>query len=436
MTTLTMNRAHTTAAVEPQETMTTTCAIVGGGPAGAVLALLLARQGIDVTLLEKFSDFDRDFRGDTIHPSTLDLLDQMGLAERVLAIPHGELRAVAFSVPGGMVKLAEFKDLKVKYPFIAMVPQSDFIDFLVAEAQQYPNFHLHMSATVHELIEEGGTVRGLTYDDRAGRHELRALLTVGADGRFSKVRHLLSSQSVKAAGSVDIVWFRLPRLPEDGEMPLGSSGPGVAVVCLPRPSDWQLGYILLKGSYKDFQAQGVEHLQAEVAHYLPPLAGRVKQLTDWKQVAFLSVESSRVKQWWRPGVLLLGDAAHVMSPIGGVGINYAIQDAVVAANILSQPLKWGRVTDYQLALVQQQREWPTKVIQTFQQLAQERILKASLTAGQSVQIPWPLRLPIVGKWLGRKIAHLIAYGPRKVTLKVGRQADETIARSFVLALSD
>ncbi len=316
------------------------CCIVGGGPAGVVLSLLLARRGIPVTLLEAHHDFDRDFRGDTIHPSTLEVLDQLGLADRLLQTPHGEARSLKVVTREGAVVLADLGRVKTRFPFVAFLPQAQFLEFMVAEARRCPSFRLVLGANVQRLVRDGEAVAGVRY--RGGDdawHEVRASLTVAADGRFSKVRGLLGLEPVKTAPPMDVVWFRLPRRPDDpqeaGALYIHA---GHFAVLLERADEWQIGYAILKGGYQQLKTAGVEGLRQSLAETVPWLANRVGRFTDWKQASVLSVESSRLKRWYAPGVLLIGDAAHVMSPVGGVGINYAIQDAVETANLLGGPL--------------------------------------------------------------------------------------------------
>ncbi|WP_341525875.1 FAD-dependent oxidoreductase [Nostoc sp. UHCC 0302] len=386
------------------DAQTTDCCIVGGGPAGAVLALLLARQGIPVILLEAHKDFDRDFRGDTIHPSVMQIMEELGLAERLLQLPHAKMRQIRVKTPQNTVTLADFSHLKTRYPYIAMLPQVKFLEFITQEAQKYPTFQLVMGANVQELIEENGVIQGVRYRGGGGWHEIRAVLTVGADGRHSRLRHLGGFESIETSPPMDILWFRLPRQPEDAEGGMGRIGQGHIVVMLDRGEEWQMGYVIPKGGYQQLRSAGLEKLRESIVDVVPELSSRIHKLHDWSQVAFLSVESSRVKHWYRPGLLLIGDAAHIMSPVGGVGINYAIQDAVVAANVLSQPLKNRQVELSDLAKVQRQRELPTRIIQAFQTLIQKQIFTPILTSNRTFQPPFFLRLPILRDFPARLIA--------------------------------
>ncbi|HEV2707587.1 MAG TPA: FAD-dependent oxidoreductase [Pyrinomonadaceae bacterium] len=393
------------------------CCIVGGGPAGALLALLLARKGLHVTLLEAHEDFDRDFRGDTLHPSVLEIMEQLGLAADLLKIRHTKIRTATFVLGGETVTVADFGRLKTRFPYIAMLPQVDFLNFIVAEAKRHPTFQLLMGARVEELIEEEGEVRGVRFREGAEWHEVRALLTIGADGRGSRVRHLCGAEPVKTSLPVDVLWFRLPREAGDPEGALGRFGNGHAVVMLDRLDEWQVGYVIFKGGYGQLRAAGVEALRRSLAEIVPEFAGRVGHLTDWKQVSFLSIESSRVERWHRPGLLLIGDAAHVMSPVGGVGINYAIQDAVVAANLLTKPLLAGCVSEAELARVQQERELPTRLIQAVQAFVQRRIIAAALNPRAQFRLPFIIRLLLRLPFIRNIPTRIIAFGFRRVTLK-------------------
>lgn len=387
----------------------TSCCVVGAGPGGAILSLLLARQGIPVTLLEAHEDFDRDFRGDTIHPSVLHLLDELGLAERLHQLRHSKLHSATIATPDGPIKFADFKRVDKKFPYIMMVPQAHFLEFITNEAKQYPSFRLLMGASVQELIEEDGIVRGVSHRADDGWHEVRATLTVGADGRSSRVRKLAGFVPIKTSPPMDILWFRIPRKPEDPEGVLAYLGRGHGLILLDRVTEWQAGFVIIKGSYSQVRAAGIEALRESIAQLLTAFPDRIEHLQDWKQVSVLSVESSRVSRWYKPGLLLIGDAAHVMSPVGGVGINYAIQDAVVAANVLGEPLKAWLVTTDQLAEVQKQREFPTKIIQWLQAQGQKRVIAAALRSNQPLRVPWfvrfLLRTPIIGDLPARVLAH-------------------------------
>ncbi|HEV3469875.1 MAG TPA: FAD-dependent oxidoreductase [Pyrinomonadaceae bacterium] len=395
----------------------TTCCVVGGGPGGVVLALLLARRGVNVHLLEAHDDFDRDFRGDTIHPSVLELMDQLGLAERLHRLRHTKIHTGTVMTPAGPVTLVDFRRLKTRFPYIMMLPQRDFLAFVVEEAKRFEGFRITMGARVVELIEEGGAVRGVRYESDDGEHEVRADLTVGADGRSSRVRHLGGFESVRTSPPMDILWFRLPRLETDPEGAFGRFGSRRAFAFLDRGDEWQIAYLILKGTYRQVREEGIEALRRNIAEVVPEFAERVGRLESWKQVSMLSVESSRVKRWYRPGLLLIGDAAHVMSPVGGVGINYAIQDAVVAANVLAGPLKAGAVNENHLRRVQRQREWPTRFIQAVQAFIQKRVIAGALSGNRPLRLPLAFRLLLRVPGLRDLPARIIAFGLRKVRLE-------------------
>ena len=392
---------------------TTRCCVVGAGPAGVMLSLLLARQGIPVTLLESHKDFDRQFRGDTIHPATLEVLDQLGLADRVLALPHTKLHQVAFQSGTDIFPVADFRHLKTKYPYIALIPQVDFLNLIAEEAAQYPSFRLVMQAEARELLETDGKCTGVRYRTPQGEHELTAHLTVAADGRFSRMRKAAGLVPVKTSPPMDVLWFQLSHQPGDDIKETFRVGQGHVLVVLNRGSYWQMGLIILKGDFPSVKQEGIEAFQKLVGELAPEFADRCDELQDFKQVTPLSVESSRLPQWYKPGLLCIGDAAHVMSPVGGVGINYAIQDAVEASNVLGAALSEENVTMQDLARFQRKRILPTKVIQTFQGFAQERIIKMALTPHQSFKLPLPLRLPI----LRRLPARLIGLGLKRVRVQ-------------------
>ena len=313
-----------------------------------MLGLLLARAGVSVVLLESHHDFDREFRGDTVHPSTLEILDQLGLAERLHALPHSKVPALQIHTPEGIVRVVDFEHLRTKFPYILMLPQALLLELLTNEAKRYPSFELVLGANVQRLIREGGVVRGVAYRDAEGRwHEVRAVLTVAADGRFSKLRHLAGIEMQKTAPPMDVVWFRLPtRLrPTPPIAPRFTSAGAALPLSLTCTDHWKIGYVILKGSFSTLRNEGLPALGRALAEVVPWLADRVGQLQDWQQVAVLNVESSLAPCWHQPGLLLIGDAAHVMSPVGGLGINYAVQDAVETANLLTAKLRAGAFSE-------------------------------------------------------------------------------------------
>jgi 2-polyprenyl-6-methoxyphenol hydroxylase-like FAD-dependent oxidoreductase len=428
-----------TGAEDVRDVQETTCCVVGAGPAGAVLALLLARRGVPVLLLEAHKDFERDFRGDTIHPSTMEIMAELGLADRLLQLPHTELRGITVQAANGPFRPIDFTRLRTPYPYITMMPQARFLEFLTAEAGRYPSFRLVLGADVRQLVEEDGVVRGVRYRADDGWHEVRALLTVAADGRFSRLRHLAGLRPVKTSPPMDVLWFRLPRRPGDPEENLAFTGRGHLLGFLQRPEEWQVAYVIPKGGYQQVRAAGLDALRRSIVAIVTRegqadlsarpgapaagsapvdwIAGRLEELKDWRQIAVLSVESSRLRRWHKPSLLLIGDAAHVMSPVGGVGINYAVQDAVVAANVLDGPLREGRVRRHDLAEVQRRREWPTRFIQWVQGQAQQRVVATVLRARRALRVPgWVrflMRLPLLRDLPGR----VIAFGLWRVHVK-------------------
>jgi len=403
----------------------THCCIVGAGPAGAMLAVLLVRQGVAVTLLEAQHDFERLFRGNTLNPAVLDIMAQLGLLDRLHALRHAKIERFVVHTDDGPIAFADFTHLNTASPYVMMLPQASFLQLLLDEAQRYPHFRLQLGARVEELIEENGVVRGVRYRSANGWHALHATLTVGADGRFSRVRRLAQFDPISTAAPIDVLWFMLPRTSDDPDEAgaLFRFGPRSLLVLMDHFDHWQIGYILPKGGYADLKALGIASFQQSIITMAPELADRVAHITDWKQCSLLSVESSRLQRWHKSGLLLIGDAAHVMSPVGGVGINLAIQDAVVAANELAAPLAAGQVSDAVLAAVQHQRDWPTRVIQAAQAFAQQQVVARALVSDAPFTFPWLLRALLRVPWLRKIPSHLIAFGVRTPTLPRSASTD-------------
>lgn len=385
----------------PLTALTTRCCIAGGGPAGMMLGLLLARAGVDVLVLEKHADFLRDFRGDTVHPSTLQVMHELGLLKKFLARPHDAVQVLRAVIGNSDVAIADFSRLPAHCRFIAMVPQWEFLDFLRDEAEAFSSFGLIQNAEVTGVVQTQGRVTGVSVKTPGGERRVMADLVIGADGRRSVVRQSAGLRVRDLGAPIDVLWMRLPRVPGDSSATGGRIGRGLFLAMINRGSYWQCAYVIPKGGLEPLRARGLEAFRCDLVRLVPMFADRVDQLASWDDIKLLTVTVDRLEQWWRPGLLCLGDAAHAMSPIGGVGINLAIQDAVAAANVLAGPLADAEVSAEALtsllAKVQKRRLLPARITQAVQVAIQNRVLAPVLASasGQDntpLAVPWPLRL--------------------------------------------
>ncbi len=387
----------------------TTCCVVGGGPAGVMLGYLLGRAGVAVTVLEKHKDFFRDFRGDTVHPSTLEVMYELGVLEDFLKVPHQKLRSAGGVYGDFAFRAADFSREPTHCKIVALMPQWDFLDFLCAKAKQFPSFTLRMENEAVDLITDAGRVRGVVAHTPEGEVEIVADLVVGCDGRHSRTREAAGFEVQDFGVPIDVLWFRISRTGNDREQLLGNINYGEMLVLIPRSDYFQAGMIIRKGSFEEIQQRGLVAFREDIRRIAPYLGERVEELRDWEQIKLLSVQINRLRRWHRPGLLCIGDAAHAMSPAGGVGINLAIQDAVASANILAEPLRQGRVTEELLARVQQRREFPTRVTQFLQVKAHTLGQRVFRNPGPA-KAPWQLKAVVSIPGIQHVMARVIGVG--------------------------
>ena len=399
------------------ETLRTRCCIAGGGPAGMMLGFLLARMGVEVVVLEKHADFLRDFRGDTIHPSTLEVMYELGILDEFLQRPHQEVRQLAGQIGSETVAVADFTHLPTHCKFLGLMPQWDFLNFIAGQARRYPSFQLKMQAEVSELIEEDGKVVGARAQTPAGGLEVRADLTVGADGRHSVVRERAGLSVLNLGAPMDVLWMQVSRQPTDPGQTFGRFDSGRILVFLNREEFWQTAFVIPKGKADELRQQGLPAFRQELVRLAPFLQKRVDELRDWDDIKLLTVAVDRLSRWFRPGLLCIGDAAHAMSPIGGVGINLAIQDAVATANILGERLRQGTVNLGDLEAVQRRRTFPTRATQRLQLIVQNNVIRRVLSSTKPLTPPWPVKL--LGRWpfLQRIPARVVGVGFRPEHVK-------------------
>ena len=399
------------------ETVSTSCVIAGGGPAGIMAGFLLARAGVDVTVLEKHKDFLRDFRGDTVHPSTLELMWELGLLEKFLALPHTEIRNIGVDIGDKRCTVGDFSRLSTHCKFTALMPQWDFLDFLSGEAKRYPHFHLMMQTEAMDLLATGDGIAGVLARTPNGNIAIRAGLTIAADGRHSTLR-AKSGLTVKDIGApFDVLWLSLPTKEGDPTEPMARITGGQFLVMLYRGDHWQCAFLIPKGGLETLKAEGISGFRSRLRNVAGFACDRVDTIQSFDQIKLLTVAIDRLEQWARPGLLCIGDAAHAMSPVGGVGINLAIQDAVATANILGPVLRRGIPGFRVLKKIQKRREFPMKLIQAFQVMAQNRFLAPTLRQTATPKAPWFLKLISRSPWLQQWPARFLGVGVRPEHVK-------------------
>jgi 2-polyprenyl-6-methoxyphenol hydroxylase-like FAD-dependent oxidoreductase len=397
----------------------TTCLVVGGGPAGMMLGYLLARSGVQTILVEKHGDFLRDFRGDTVHPSTTELLHELGILDEFLRnVPHQAMDQLGIGVNGQTFDLVDFRRLPTACKYVVLAPQWDFLNFLAAKAERYPSFRLEMNTEATGLLWEDDRVVGVTAQTAGGPLEIRADVTVACDGRWSVMREQSGLPVIEFPMPIDVLWFRLPRTDSAPET-LGYMGGGQMVIAIDRGDYWQCGTIIDKGGFEQVEAAGLPQFRSKIALAAPFLATSLESLTDWDQVKLLSVRANRMRKWWLPGLLCIGDAAHAMSPVGGIGVNYAIADAVAAANSLAGLLRNGRVSDDDLRAVQKRRQGPTRIAQRLQGAQTTNLARLS----KADPPLWMLRLLSQSAPVKRLLGRIMGLGFRREHIRSGGIVD-------------
>ncbi|MBA7483112.1 6-methylpretetramide 4-monooxygenase [subsurface metagenome] len=394
------------------QSIKTRCCIVGGGPAGMMLGYLLGRAGVDVVVLEKHADFFRDFRGDTVHPSTLQVMDELGLIDGFLKLPHQRLQKMQGLFAGTPVQIADLSRLPVKYNFIAFMPQWDFLNFLREAGKRFPSLQVMMSTEAEDLIRDGARIAGVRAKTPQGMVDISADLTIACDGRHSTVRERAGLKVEEIGAPMDVLWFRAGKRADETEKIFARVDPGKMMVTFDRGDYWQCAYVIPKGGYEAVKARGLEALLADIVRMAPVLKSGISDVKSWDDMKLLTVAINRLDKWAQPGLLCIGDAAHAMSPMGGVGVNLAVQDAVATANLLAAKLQQGAPSEAALDAVQARREFPVRMTQRMQVVGQDNIVAMALKPGTVLKAPLPLRIVTAIPWLQGITARFLGLGVR------------------------